>query len=282
MQENNKANVLVSFVIPCYNDAQYIEQSVNSALNQTYKPIEVIVVDDGSDEETKKVLKTLEPKITKLITQDNQGQSTARNAGINEANGDFIVTLDSDDFFEPTFCEKALDAFMDNTEVKLVSCYTYLLYENGNKEVFKTAGGKLPSFLCKNHALGSAMFRKKDWEFCGRYDENMTFGYEDWEFYIRLLTNGGYAVSIKEPLYTYRKRNNTTTNKANEKKYELLKYIYLKHQNLYKENFETFINHILYYWEREEKSKIKNTQKLEFRIGKATLRPFRLIKSVFK
>jgi glycosyltransferase involved in cell wall biosynthesis len=67
-------NILVSIVIPCYNDAQYIEQAVNSALDQTYPNIEVIVVDDGSDIETKAVLKKLECKITKLITQENQGQ----------------------------------------------------------------------------------------------------------------------------------------------------------------------------------------------------------------
>lgn len=278
MEENR----LISFVIPCYNDAQYIEEAVNSALNQTYPSIEVIVVDDGSNMATKKVLKTLEPQITKLITQENRGQSTARNVGIKAANGDFIVTLDSDDFFEPTFCEKAIKAVMDNTEVKIVSCYTYLLYENGAKEIFATAGGDLKSFLCKNHALGSAMFRKKDWELCGGFDENMTSGYEDWEFYIRLLTQGGMAFSIKEPLYTYRKRSNTTTDKADANKYELLSYIYNKHQEFYKANFEVFLKHLLYQLEREEKTKIKNTQRLEFRIGKAVLKPLRFIKSFLR
>lgn len=72
----------VSIVIPCYNDDQYIEQSVQSALNQTYPNIEIIVVDDGSNTKTKEVLKKIEPKITQLITQENQGQSTARNVGI--------------------------------------------------------------------------------------------------------------------------------------------------------------------------------------------------------
>ena len=68
---------LISIVIPCYNDWQYVEQAVNSALNQTYPNKEVIVVDDGSNKKTKLVLKTIEPRITKLITQENQGQSTA-------------------------------------------------------------------------------------------------------------------------------------------------------------------------------------------------------------
>ena len=98
---------LTSIIIPCYNDAQYIEQSVLSAVNQTYPYIEVIVVDDGSNAETKKILKKLESKIFKLITQENYGQSKARNIGIEAANGDYILVLDSDDYIESTFCEKA-------------------------------------------------------------------------------------------------------------------------------------------------------------------------------
>jgi hypothetical protein len=130
--------------------------------------------------------------------------------------------------------------------------------------------------------LGSALFRKEDWLFCGGYDETMNQGLEDWEFYIRLLKEGGKAEVISEPLYTYRKRENTTTAKAESFKYELLNYIYLKHQDLYKDNFELFVKHILYRLEREEKEKIKNTQRLEFQIGKVILKPARFIKSLFK
>lgn len=68
----NNSKPVISIVIPCYNDVQYIEQSVSSALNQTYSQIEVIVVDDGSNIETKKVLKKNEPNITKLISQENE------------------------------------------------------------------------------------------------------------------------------------------------------------------------------------------------------------------
>jgi glycosyltransferase involved in cell wall biosynthesis len=275
-------NILISIVIPCYNDAQYIEQSVLSALNQTYPNIEVIVVDDGSDIGTKTILRKIEPQIAKLITQENQGQSTARNVGIKEGNGEYILVLDSDDFFESSFCEKAISILLLKNGVKIVSCYTNLLFDDGRLEVFEMMGGDLACFLCKNYALGSSMFRKEDWLSSGGYDESMKQGYEDWEFYIRLLKNGGNAEIIKEPLYTYRKRSNTTTDKANDKKYELLNYIYTKHQNLYKENFELFMKHVLYRMGREEKEKIKNMQRLEFKIGKVILYPIRFIKRLFK
>lgn len=275
-------NPLVSIIIPCYNDAQYIEQSVNSALNQTYKHIEVIVVDDGSNSETKAVLKTLEPKITKLITQENKGQSTARNVGISQAQGDYILVLDSDDFFEPTFCEKAIDAFESNLHCKIVTCWANLIYENGTVELYKPNGGDLNTFLINNCALGSVLFKKEDWKFCHGYDEQMRKGFEDWEFYIRLLMHGGSAQVIFEPLFNYRRKLVSTTSKANKIKYELLKHIYFKHDILYKENFQLLISHLLNSIEHEEKEKIKNTQRLEYRLGSFILKPFRFIKTLFR
>lgn len=275
MEENKP---LISIIIPCYNDAQYIEQAVSSALNQTYPNKEVIVVDDGSSEETKKVLKKIAPQITKLITQENQGQSTARNVGIKEAEGEYILLLDSDDFFEPTFCEKAWAFFLNNTEVKLVTCQANLLFKNGLVHVYTPMGGPISNFIITNSALGTSLFKKDDWANCGGYDESMRSGFEDWEFFIRLLKKGGVAEVIQEPLYNYRKGHLSTTIKANKIKYELLQYIYFQHQDLYKENYELFIAHLLSRIEREEKEKLKNLNRLEFKIGFAILKPFRFIK----
>jgi glycosyltransferase involved in cell wall biosynthesis len=275
-----KSNYLISVIIPCYNDAQYIEQAVQSALNQTYSNIEVIIVDDGSNAETKTVLKRLEPRITQLITQENQGQSTARNVGIKAAKGEFIVTLDSDDFFEPTFCEKAIQIF-EEPKVRLVSCYLVRFNDIGMIDVYSYySDGDIQVISLNNQATGSVMFRKEDGVAIGGYDESMRKGFEDWEFYIRLLKNGGLVRIIKEPLLNYRVRINSTTTRANKVKYELLAYIYFKHQDLYKENFTLFVKHLLSKIEREEKEKIKNTKRLEFRIGKFILRPFRWIKSI--
>jgi glycosyltransferase involved in cell wall biosynthesis len=277
-----KLNNLVSIIIPCYNDWQYVGQSIDSALNQTYSNIEVIVVDDGSDVRTKTVLKQFEAKITKLIIQENKGQSTARNVGIREAKGSYILVLDSDDFFEPSFCTKALSIFTDDPSVKLVSCFANLIFKDSNNAVFRPVGGNIENFLFYNAALGTSIFKKSDWSFCGGYDEDMINGMEDWEFFIRLLKDGGTTEIIQEPLYNYRKRNDSTTTIANKKKYELFKYIYLKHQELYKNNFDLFISFLLSKIEREEIEKIKNTKRLEFRIGEALLSPLRKIKSIFK
>ena len=272
---------LISIIIPCYNDVKYIEQSVNSALNQTYQNKEVIVVDDGSNVKTKEILKKIEPKITKLITQKNQGQSTARNAGIEAASGAYILTLDSDDYFEPSFCEKAILIMNASEEIKLVSCFATLIYNNGFTQVFKPKGGILKDFLFSNCAMGSVLFSKQEWNMVGGYDEAMREGFEDWEFYLRLLVNGGKAVIVDENLFNYRRRNNSTTSKANKIKTKLLKYIYLKHSDLYKDNFELFVGHVMRMLENEEKEKLKNLERIEFNIGTTILKPLRYIKSLF-
>jgi glycosyltransferase involved in cell wall biosynthesis len=198
-------NDLISIIIPCYNDWQYIEQAVNSALNQTYPNKEVIIVDDGSNAKTKEILKRLEPKITKLITQENQGQSKARNVGIEASKGGYILVLDSDDFFEPSFSEKAIQVFINKKSVKLVTCQANLLFEDGSSRIFTPKGGTIADFILNNNALGTSMFKKEDWRMCGGYDEEMRNGFEDWEFFIRILKKGGIAEVIQEPLYNYRK-----------------------------------------------------------------------------
>ena len=271
---------LISIIIPCYNDAKYIQQAVMSALNQTYSNIEIIVVDDGSNHETKNVLKALLPKISRLITQDNKGQSTARNVGIEASSGDYILTLDSDDFFEPSFCEKAI-IVLQNKDVKIVSCYANLLFDDGTTTLYKPVGGDINNFLYSNGALGTALYRKKDWFRFGRYDESMKKGFEDWEFFIRLLSDGGSAHIIQEILYSYRKRQSSTTTIANKYIYDNLRYMMSKNKELYVNHYENTIDFLLNKIAFEEKERYKNLHRLEYRIGFYFLKPFRKIKRLF-
>lgn len=279
---NDRNHPLLSIVIACYNDAAYIDQAVFSALNQTYSNKEVIVVDDGSNAATKKVLKRLAPKITKLITQENQGQSAARNNGIRNAKGKYILNLDSDDFFESSFCEKAICKFKEDEEIAIVTCNVNRFNKKGAIDIFYPDGGFLNNFLLTNCAMGSSMFKKSDWQATNGYDENMRKGFEDWEFYIRLIKNGRSAYVIPELLFNYRLKENSTTTKANKIKYELLNYIYVKHRELYIAHFDLFVNHLLSQLEREQSEKIKNTERIDFRIGKTILKPIRWIKAILK
>jgi len=275
-------NDLVSIIIPCYNDFQFIEYAVNSASCQTYENKEIIVIDDGSDSKTKAVLQKLKDSIDLLIIQENNGQSAARNAGIKKAKGEYIFVLDSDDFAEPTFCEIAVQLFKNATETKLVSCYANLIYPDNTITIYIPEGGPIKNFLFKNAALGTSMFRKEDWVKAGGYDETMRNGWEDWEFFIRLLKNGGEAMVINEPLYNYRKRSHSTTAIANEFKNGLYSYIINKHSDLYKQNFTETIAFLLRLIENTKKSEQKRINSIEFKVGKTVLNPFRKIKSLFK
>lgn len=276
------SNLIVSIIIPCYNDAQYIEQAVQSVLNQTYLYKEIIVVDDGSNAETKAVLKQIEPTITRLITQENQGQSTARNVGINAAKGDFILVLDSDDYFEPSFCEEAVAVLQFREDVKIVTSHLRRFTADTTLDFFEPSGGDISIFVIQNGATGSAMFRKVEALAVGGYDESMRKGFEDWEFYIRLLANGGAAYVIPKVYLHYRIKPNSTTSRANKVKRELLEYIYFKNKSIFIKHYESLISHFLLKIENVEKEKLKNYNKIDFKIGTLILTPFRFVKSLFK
>ncbi|WP_298528033.1 glycosyltransferase [uncultured Christiangramia sp.] len=270
----------ISIVIPCYNDPIYVTRAVDSAVAQDYVDLEIIVVDDGSNSETKAILRGLEPKMSKLITQENKGPSAARNTGIALANGEFILVHDSDDYFEPAFCTKAVEVFSRKNDVKAVTCYARWFQSDRQYRIFKPPGGDLKDFLIQNATLSNSMFRKKDWEEAGGYDEKMINGFEDWEFFIRLHANGGKTYVIPEVLFHYRMRKDSLSKKANSKKYDLLKYIYQKHERLYKSHYSQFVNHLLGRIEQEEREKLKNADKIEFKLGNRVLQPLRFIKRI--
>lgn len=273
---SSENNPLVSFVIACYNTPLYIKDAIDSALNQTYKNIEIIVVDDGSDADTKTVLTKIESKITKLITQKNQGQSVARNNGIKIASGDYIVILDSDDFFEPLFVEKAIAAI--DTSISLVTCWANCFSKNESRK-FIPKGGELEQFLFENASLSSSLFKKTDWHLCGGYDETMRSGWEDWEFFIRLMALGGSCFVIPELLFNYRRLENSTTSRANKQIPNLLRYIMKKNKALYISNFEMTIDFFTQYLQRERKEREKIFTKPEYKVGKIIIAPIRVIKN---
>ena len=109
----------VSVVIPVYNGARYIEESVQSVLNQTLSEVEVVIVDDGSTDDTNLVLERLQKNDSRVsvITQENKGQGTARNAGLDKTRGDAVVFLDGDDYysynlpFDTAFVQPVYDVY---------------------------------------------------------------------------------------------------------------------------------------------------------------------------
>ena len=271
----------VSVIIPVYNSFLYIEKSLKSAINQTYKDLEIIVIDDGSNAETKTKLQELKGSIDVLLSQENKGPSAARNYGIEKAKGDFILILDSDDYFKPTFLEKAISILKECPEVKFVSCFLDRFEGDKIGPIVKMNGGPLHNYLFRNASIGNGLFRRVDIDRAGGYDESMRNGYVDWELMIRVLKEGGEVHVIPEPLFMYRSNLKIITNRAKNKRPEILSYILKKHSDIYKENYDLVID----FFEKEQKKLIGNTSKIhcskEYKLGRKLLAPFYSIKKNF-
>jgi glycosyltransferase involved in cell wall biosynthesis len=240
-------NPKISVIIPYYNYGQYIKETVASVLAQTFKDYEIIIIDDEStDTHSIQVLAEIEKKYPgiKIIRQKNGHLSNARNNGIKVSQGDFFLSLDSDDTIEPTMLEKCFEAILKDSKLGFV--YTFTHFFDQEDIVWKNQEYNLYDLLWANHPTVCALVRKKAWEEVGGYDENMKAGYEDWEFWIRLGRNGWFGKLIREPLFNYRRHGESMISGSELKHDKIVKYIREKYQDLYS---------------RESMKKIKKTWK---------------------
>jgi glycosyltransferase involved in cell wall biosynthesis len=224
---------LVSVIIPCYNDGHYLDDSVGSVKKQTFTDTEIIIVNDGSsDESTLQKLRSFNDPLITVLHKENGHLSSARNHGIRHAKGEIIVTLDADDKYEKTFVEKGVNVLRSDNSIGAVTCY---LKSFGLKQYkWKPLGGDLKNFLYRQESCASAMFRKECWERSGGYDEQMKSGYEDWEFWIRLTSSGWKVHVLKEYLLNYRvTEKSMLLTQSEPRREEIVNYIMEKHKELY-------------------------------------------------
>lgn len=270
----------VTVVIPCYNDGTFIMDALNSILRQSVLPERIIIVDDGSGAETLAVLKSIENNIVEVVYQTNQGVCAARNNGIEKSTSSYILTLDADDIFEPTFLEKAKHVLDSDVKVGVVCCY-YKEFGNSskNKDIIKPKGKITQDFLVKNNGVASALFRKKCWEEVNGYDVNFDKGYEDWDFWLSVLSNGWQMRIIQEPLFNYRKKINSRDMTALAQFDKDLKMkIFQKHRRVYEASIDVFAQQMILRNTMLVTNLNKTKEGLEFQLGKTILKPIRIIK----
>jgi len=204
MVDYQKGAHLVSVVIPCYNYGTFLLEAVNSVLNSTYSPVEVIIVDDGSVDNTKEIARTIMDKYGSVfyIYQENQGPSAARNRGIQEAKGEYVLPLDADDKISPLYIERAVEVLENSSMAKVVYCEArYFGAKSGHWKLKKFSIKRL---AVNNMIFSCSMFRKKDWEEVGGYSNELIGGWEDWEFWISMLKNGGLVHKLPFTGFYYR------------------------------------------------------------------------------
>ena len=198
----------VSVVIPTYNRPSFLYSAIKSVLNQTFQDFEIIVVDDASTDNTRKVVAEFDEKrICYLRHRENRGGSTARNTGIKRSKGEFIAFLDDDDLWVRSKLEKQLDLFNKKPEIGAVYSGAWIINKSGEiigYDLPFLRGNILPDMLRKNH-VGSCSFvmvRKECFDRIGTFDETLPAS-QDWDMWVRLGEHYHFDF-CHEPLVLYR------------------------------------------------------------------------------
>ena len=194
---------LVSVIVPIYNAAPFLRETLDSIVASTYRPIEVVMVDDGSHDDSLKIAQTYceQHAECQVIAQKNRGVSAARNTAIKAAKGTYILPVDADDKIADTFIEKAVEVIEHDNNIRVVGCRCWM-FGAVDKE------WKLPDFshsllARKNMIPATALYRKADWERCGGYCEEEIYR-EDWDFWLSMMELGGTFYRLNEILFYYR------------------------------------------------------------------------------
>lgn len=222
----------VSIVVPCYNGARFIDELLQTLAAQTFRDFEVIIVDDGSGEETRQKLASLDPAI-RVLRQKNQGPGAARNTGFRAARAPLILPLDCDDALEPTYLAETTAA-LQSAPPDVGFVFTHLRAFGAIQRVFPRGFDRFDQ-LFSNRLQSCVLMRKSAWAALGGYDETMRDGYEDWDFNIRLGRAGYRGIEIPKPLYLYRvSSEGMLLSHCSGKHAEIWRYIRQKHADLYR------------------------------------------------
>lgn len=233
-EDRQKTYLPVSVVIPCYNYGRFLMDAVKSVENSTVSipKDQIIIVNDGSGEqETLDILDQLRKCGYKVIDQPNKGLPGARNTGFSLACTDYVLPLDADDKIAPTMIEKAFWVLRTQDKVGFVSFW--LRHFGDEHWVWKPPSFSPYRLLFENIVTVTALVRKTAWKSACGYDETMLEGYEDWDFWLRLVEKKWEGYQIPEPLLLYRRHGKTMLHRSNRVHYKILARIRENHPTLY-------------------------------------------------
>lgn len=233
--QNHQQEPCVSIIIPCYNQAVYLPEAVASVATQTFSNWEIIIVNDGSPDDTSEVARQLiaiypKYRIT-LIEKPNGGLSDARNAGIRVSRGKYILPLDADDKLHPQMIEKTLSILKSNSSIDIV--YTNLQQFGVSNYTVITTDFDLNKLIHSNQLNYCSLYRREIWDAVGGYNKNMIYGYEDWDFWIACGEKGYVARYLPEALFFYRVKEVSMFTKALKYDKKLKSQIIVNHPSLY-------------------------------------------------
>lgn len=218
----------ISCIIPCYNSQKYIAKTITSVLNQTVKPLEIILVDDKSTDNTLQMLKKVKSVNENLIKvielQENKGSSFARNYGVKIASGEYVLFMDSDDIADPKLLEKYVNRLetLNKSNLLFQLCYSGYVQIDQDDNIISSV---IKGFQCdpieilgyqfvRNSISTSGVIVHKDLFLeTGGFNENLRYA-EDWDLWLRLAAKTGFAY-VDEPLVKIRRHGDNLSAKVN-------------------------------------------------------------------
>lgn len=203
MDQGLRQDIVVSVVVPAYNAAAYLDETLGSILASTYAHFEVVLVDDGSTDATLSLAEQWAQQDTRVrvFTQSNQGVCATRNRAIREARGRYILPVDADDRLAPSFMEEAVTCLEQQPTLKAV--FPRGEYFGARRGEWHLPPFSLPELARHNMLPITALYRREDWERVGGYDESI-IAREDWAFWIAVLKDGGTVMRSERTGLYYR------------------------------------------------------------------------------
>ncbi len=232
--------VRISVIVPCYNHGRFIHEMLQSVLKQTYPFYEVIIVNDGSTDDTENILSRIKHKRVRIFHTPNHGPAHARNFAVTRARGDLIVNLDADDKMVPEFLQKCIEVMDANPNTGIV--YSDVLLFGHKTGRFDIPDYSFETMLRGNCIVANACFRKSDWEQTEGYSSFLQYGYEDFDFWLSILELGREVYKINEPLIYYRTHKNLDDSrsgklkKSAEQMDEVIIQAFRRHRKLYEQS----------------------------------------------
>lgn len=220
-----------SVVIPYYNMGAYVDDAIASVDAQTLGDTEILIVNDGSKEQDSldklKQIRADRPDIN-VIDQQNKKLPGARNTGIKNAKADFVACLDADDTWDPAYLETMYGYYQGDKEGKVAIATSSVQFFGERDDIWHVPDFDLPLMFITNPLQSSTSFRRSVWEEVGGYDETMHNGYEDWDFWMRIVSAGYRWKSTDQTLINYRSRGDSMIVDSDKQRYEHYEYLLSK------------------------------------------------------
>ncbi|NVO02189.1 MAG: glycosyltransferase [Bacteroidetes bacterium] len=238
-----------SIIIPTFNRAQFIEKTIQSVLNQEYIDYEILVVDDGSTDNTEEIIKLINSDKIQYFKKRNEERAVARNTGIRLAKGNYITFLDSDDLFYPEHLQIAYENIQINNSPEIIHT-RYEIINNQNKVIskMKILDDKINRKLISGNFMScNGVFLRKDIALTNLFNENRDLSaLEDWELWLRLAAQYKiyYSNTITSAIINHDDRSVLNTKKEELiRRFDILISLVLKNTiviNYYKNNINAF------------------------------------------